>query len=416
MSIYNKILIIALFLVIALAPQLLALDLVNTVLSDVWDSTGQSIRISYVASESGWDVAEETALTNTVHPLVTFTHTTSDTPAAGIGLSLDWYQETAAANTELGARIAVVTSDVTAASEDFGINWMLMAAGVAPATKMSLGSTGVLTLVNGATLDNATNGTLTITEPAIAIAGTLATTGAVDFGGTITQANDEIITNAVNGTVQIQSTTALTNTVSPEFSLLHETSGEPANNIGTGITFVQESSAGNNETGMSLDTIVTDVTAASEDFKFSVSLMAAGAAKAEKFAVQSTGVVTLVNSAMIDNSADGTVVVTEPTISLQGAIDYKVCNMTKDDATPDVTGCYIMQTVANDGALEITDLDNPVVGSIVILVGTSATNAPTITDGGNFALSAGWTGSVDETLTLYVQADNDYIELTRSAN
>ena len=42
--------------------------------------------------------------------------------------------------------------------------------------------------------------------------------------------------------------------------------------------------------------------------------------------------------------------------------------------------------------------------------------SPTISDAGNFALSAGWTGSVDETLTLYIQADNDYIELARSTN
>lgn len=416
MTMRNKVCVLLTLLLFAITPGVSALNVVDTVLQDVWDSTGQSIRVSFVSSESGFDVAEETALTNTVHPLVTFTHTTSDTPANGIGLSLDWYQETAAANTELGARIAVVTSDVTAASEDFRFDWMLMAAGVAPATKMSLGSTGVLTLVNGATIDNSTNGTVTITEPAIAIAGTLATTGAVDFGGAITQANDEIIDNSVNGTVQIQSTTALTNTVSPELSLLHETSGSPANGIGTGISFVQETSAGNNETGMSVDAVVSDVTGGSEDFSFSVQLMAAGAAKAEKFSVTSTGVVTLVNAATIDNSSNGTVTVTEPTISLQGAIDHAVCTMTKDDATPSVAGCYIMETVANDGALEITDLDNPVVGSIVILVGTSATNPPTITDGGNFALSAGWTGSVDETLTLYVQADNDYIELTRSAN
>jgi len=173
MKLINRVCILLFVLLFALAPGVSALNVVDTVLQDVWDSTGQSIRISFVSSESGWDVAEETALTNTVHPLVTFTHTTSDTPAAGIGLSLDWYQETAPANTELGARIAVVTSDVTAASEDFRFDWMLMTAGAAPATKMSLGSTGVLTLVNAATLDNATNGTLTITEPTIAIVGSL---------------------------------------------------------------------------------------------------------------------------------------------------------------------------------------------------------------------------------------------------
>lgn len=208
----NKVLLILFVFLFAFTPGVSALNVMDTVLQDVWDSTGQSIRISYVSSESGWDVAEETALTNTVHPLVTFTHTTSDTPANGIGLSLDWYQETSAANTELGARIAAVTTDVTAASEDFKFDWMLMTAGAAPTTKMSLGSTGVLTLVNAATLDNATNGTLTITEPIIAIAGDQTVTGSVDIAGAagLILSNDETITNAVNGTVLVTATTLAT--------------------------------------------------------------------------------------------------------------------------------------------------------------------------------------------------------------
>jgi len=73
----NKIFLVLFLLLFAFTPGVFALNVVDTVLQDVWDSTGQTIRISYVSSESGWDVAEETSLTNTVHPLVTFTHTTN---------------------------------------------------------------------------------------------------------------------------------------------------------------------------------------------------------------------------------------------------------------------------------------------------------------------------------------------------
>jgi len=86
------------------------------------------------------------------------------------------------------------------------------------------------------------------------------------------------------------------------------------------------------------------------------------------------------------------------------------------DATPSVAGGNVFTTSANTGATEITDLDNPIAGQIVYLVGGSNTNSSTITDGGNFYLTGNWTAAVDATLTLLVRADNNYLELTRSAN
>lgn len=209
---------------------------------------------------------------------------------------------------------------------------------------------------------------------------------------------------------------ALTNTVQTVFDVKHTTTGVPANGIGAALTFTQETSAANNEIGMAFQALTTDVTLGSEDFDFVLKLMAAGSAAAEKLRITSTGILTLVHAATIDNSTNGTIAIAEPTIYLNGTVKSKVCTLIADDTTPDVTGCTVLETVANSGATAITDLDNPVVGSIVILVGTSATNSPTIADAGNFALSGAWTGSVDETLTLYIQADNDYIELTRSTN
>ncbi len=87
-----------------------------------------------------------------------------------------------------------------------------------------------------------------------------------------------------------------------------------------------------------------------------------------------------------------------------------------DDVTPDVSGANVYTTSANTGATEITDLDTPTVGQLVILIGGSATNSSTISDSGNFTLSAAWTAALDAVLVLYVRADNDYIEICRSTN
>lgn len=94
----------------------------------------------------------------------------------------------------------------------------------------------------------------------------------------------------------------------------------------------------------------------------------------------------------------------------------KVITITDGDATPDVSDGNIFITSSNTAACEITDLDNPTVGQIVTLIGGSDTNSSTITDGGNFKLSAGMTLGLDDSITLFVKADNNYIELSRSTN
>lgn len=97
-------------------------------------------------------------------------------------------------------------------------------------------------------------------------------------------------------------------------------------------------------------------------------------------------------------------------------VEKPVVTLTKDDATPDVSAGEIFVTVANDAPCAITDLDLPSVGKIVTIICGSATNACTITDGGNFALSANWTPDINDVITLFVRTDNDYVEISRSAN
>lgn len=87
-----------------------------------------------------------------------------------------------------------------------------------------------------------------------------------------------------------------------------------------------------------------------------------------------------------------------------------------NDATPDISGANIMTYNGTANSVTITDLDNPVVGSIITIIGNSDTFTVTINDSGNFNLSATWVGGIDDIITLLIQADNDYIEINRNDN
>lgn len=161
-------------------------DTIEKLLNRMVESSADenSIKVEFVNTVSDFSVHNETALTNTVDPTFQIRHTTTGTPANGIGLSMDFKQETAASNEEILARLAVVTTDVTAASEDAKLDFMMMTAGAAAATKMSLGSTGILTLAGSATIDNATSATnLAIAETNIGLTGILTVTGATTING-----------------------------------------------------------------------------------------------------------------------------------------------------------------------------------------------------------------------------------------
>lgn len=85
-----------------------------------------------------------TSITNTSPPSFTLKHTTSATPAAGIGVALSFETETSSANNEIGTIIESVTTDVTGGSEDFDIVFKSMAAGSAANEKLRITSDGRL--------------------------------------------------------------------------------------------------------------------------------------------------------------------------------------------------------------------------------------------------------------------------------
>lgn len=92
-------------------------------------------------------------------------------------------------------------------------------------------------------------------------------------------------------------------------------------------------------------------------------------------------------------------------------------NLTADDVTPDVSTATVWKSVANGGATVLTDLDSPVVGAFYTIICGSATNPISIADSAPFALAGAWNpDSVGDNIVLYVNADNDYYEVSRANN
>tara|TARA_R110000796_G_scaffold132491_3_gene247951 strand:+ start:4864 stop:5286 length:423 start_codon:yes stop_codon:yes gene_type:complete len=97
---------------------------------------------------------------------------------------------------------------------------------------------------------------------------------------------------------------------------------------------------------------------------------------------------------------------------------FTVVSLAADATTLAIADGLIFETAINTGATAITDFTGPIAGNMVTIVGisTTTTNATTIADSGNFSLSAAWTASANNTITLLVRADNDYVEVSRAAN
>lgn len=157
------------------------------VLAKIYNSSNDTLQVSIVDQAQDLDISEETALTNTVNNILTLTHTTSGSPAANIGVGVDYIQETSASNNETVLKLDAVIDDATAASEDASFSVKLMEAGAAAAEKFAIESTGVVTLDGAATLDNSTSATdLNITETTV----TLTASGGVTASADVTVTDD----------------------------------------------------------------------------------------------------------------------------------------------------------------------------------------------------------------------------------
>ncbi len=115
---------------------------VDVTASNVMSLMGGSLGIGTVSPDTILHAEADDASNSAVTNVARLTHTSSGAPAAGIGAGLQFEVETAAANNEIGVSIEAVTTDVTAASEDFALILKTMAAGAAAAERVRISSTG----------------------------------------------------------------------------------------------------------------------------------------------------------------------------------------------------------------------------------------------------------------------------------
>lgn len=201
------------------------------------DSTGTLLERTRLDSSGNYGVGAtpdrrlhsevDDATTNAATYALRLTHTTTGTPANGIGVGMEFEVETSASNNEVGARISAVTTDVTSTSEDFDIVLEAMAAG--STTLVEVGrftSDKKLKLPTASVIDFAA-GDVTITHAANqlnfqgastgyyfdAITGPLASDGA-PLGGTANQWSDLFlasgaVVNFANGDAAITHSTGV---------------------------------------------------------------------------------------------------------------------------------------------------------------------------------------------------------------
>lgn len=87
-------------------------------------------------------LATSTTATNTPATAATLSHQTSSVPTAGIGVRLDFQCETVASNTNIGARISAVSTNVGSGTEAFDLQILLQAAGALPTLAARFTSAG----------------------------------------------------------------------------------------------------------------------------------------------------------------------------------------------------------------------------------------------------------------------------------
>jgi hypothetical protein len=209
-----------------------------------------------VTASAGVTTAKEDSAANTVLNPITIKRTTSHgTPAAGIGAGAEFITETAAGNNETGSVIESVTTNVSSGAEVFDLVFKNMTAGSAAAEVGRMTGAGAFSVTGGTTSAIEDSGTTTVIDP-----------------------------------LTVQRTS----------------SGSPAAGIGAGIAYVVETAAGNNETGVTIDAVTTDVSSTAEDFDLVFNLMTGGATAAEKLRIVSSGKVAFANSAYASVYANAT--------------------------------------------------------------------------------------------------------------
>lgn len=123
----------------------------------------------------------------TVNYALTLASTPAGSPSVGVGTGLQFRSQTASSNSEIGATIDAVTTDITASSEDFDLIFKTMSAGATAAERLRITSDGRIYgtalhnnagAVTGATNQYIASGTYTPTlTGGVNVAGTGAASG-----------------------------------------------------------------------------------------------------------------------------------------------------------------------------------------------------------------------------------------------
>lgn len=122
---------------------------------------------------------------------------------------------------------------------------------------------------------------------------------------TVSTSGTGLITLSTGGFRTLRSS-ANTSSVLSGLNLRRETTGTPANGIGSGMVFEVETSASNIEQVAAIDAVTTDVTAASEDVDLVFRNMAAGAPVAESFRIKSDKSIVLSGPSVLKSYTVGT--------------------------------------------------------------------------------------------------------------
>jgi hypothetical protein len=104
--------------------------------------TTSSLSFNYTVAPANMTVT--VAGGSSVVPVLKLSRRTSGAPSVGLGASLEFETQTAAANFEIGSSIESITTDITGGTEDFDLVFKTMAAGTSVAERLRITSNGRL--------------------------------------------------------------------------------------------------------------------------------------------------------------------------------------------------------------------------------------------------------------------------------
>lgn len=338
------------------------------------------------------------ATTGNVTTVLALRHTTSGVPANGIGVGLSFSAETSAGNVETGGTILVSATEVAAGVEDFDMVFTAMRNGAVAAERLRLGSDNITLTAHS------TAGYIDLQAPGQNIRATSGTTNVLDV------------------------TTATTSTVVNVLSLRRTSSGVPATGIGSGLVFEVETAASNNESGVILEAVSTDVVPLSEDFDFVIKTMDGGSAATQRMRINSVRTA-ISNKLLVGSSVAPHGTVSCAVVGTSGAgeaIGQQLINLTTSGATwfglneveGTATGSFYIQKYGSTHATLAGQVDFYNVGNASMTFATNNVERLVITGDGRFYGKAlhNNAGSVTGTTNQYIASGTYTPTLTAVTN